>query len=624
MIYKYMDFAQLPDDKKVALAKLMLTPLNSAKEIKDWAKFYLDLELPTENTDPDSTSNVLDSAWYIYETMKLNLGNERPGAIMISCREGLKTIIVTILELLLMIHLQLEVGHAAAIESQSSIALSYIEGFINKIGPLLEAAGWEPKSTNKRVIKYKTPQKKMPFIKVVICSSRGMNGLHVSILFLDELDLADKAALKEGRNIVGYSRGIYGMQVYVSSYKYSFGNVAEALEKAEDMNYKILKWNLMDLAERCPTSRHLPDGIKQDMYVSKSLPLKNLNLQEYHELPEIEKPKYDLIKDAHAGCVKCPLLPLCKKRLSEKDPSATGGFYKPISSVIQKFRENDPDTAESQLLCRRPGSEGLVYPRFSPINNTITAKQALEILLDAPTKYANVSEATLIHTMQNMGVEFYCGVDWGFDHDFVILVVAKIPNGEWWLVDCYACPGLEGDDLLQVGIAYRDKYNPIKWFCDTNRPDLIKTFIKNGMRCADFKKDVLAGITAVRSKIVNSSGKRSLKILSNDANKRVVTAVSKHRFQLDGQGNVTPNPADEKGIADICDSLRYLGQNLWKISGTYKPSVEYTDDPTKSAIGNKINNTVNEQMKNEVLKRISGNAVYVGTSKKKGGFHFSG
>jgi len=620
-----MDFSLLTEEKKKHLSELMLTPLNSAAEIKDWAKFYLDLELPTENSDPDSSSNPLDAAWYIYETFKHNWGDRRPGAIMISCREGLKTIIVTILELLLLVHFQLEVGHAAAIESQSSIALGYIEGFILKISPLLDAAGWEPRSSNKRVIRYRTPQGKNPYIKIVICSSKGMNGLHSNVLFLDELDLADKAALKEGRNITGFSKGIYGMMVLVSSYKYSFGNVAEALEKADDMNYKVLKWNLVDLTERCPTSRHLPAGPKQDIYVSKNLPLKNLTVQEFTELADIEKVKYSLIKDAHEGCVKCPLLPLCKKRLSEKDASATGGFYKPISSVIQKFKENDPDIAESQLLCRRPGSEGLVYPRFSSSlekGNVITNKQAYETLI-GPTKSQNVSDITLLHEMQKANIEFYCGVDWGFSHDTTILVVAKIPNGEWWLVETYACPGLEFDDILQTAKSFRDKYNPVKWFVDTAMPAYILSFNKNGMKCPKYTKDVMGGISAVRSKIMTSSGKRWFKILQNETNKRAISAISKHRFQLDGQGNVTPNPADEIGIADICDSLRYIGQNLWAVRGHYRPSVEYTDDPSKVGLVHKPDMTVNEQMKQEIAKRISGNSVWVSTSKKKGGFNFN-
>lgn len=618
-----MDFSALDDKKKENLAKLMLTPLNSAQEIKDWAKFYLDLELPTDNTDPESTSNPLDACWYIYETFKNNWGEQRPGAIMISSREGLKTIIVTIVELLLLLHFQLDIGHAAAIESQSAIALGYIEGFLIKIKPLLDAAGWVEHSTNKRLIKYKTPQNKTPFIKVVICSSKGMNSLHSNVLFLDELDLADKAALKEGKNIVGYSKGIYGMQVFVSSYKYSFGNVAEALEKADEMHYKVLKWNLIDLTERCPTDRHRPDEPKQDMYVTKNLPLRNLTVEEYFGLPEIEKPKYELIKDAHAGCVKCPLLPLCKKKLSEKKQSASGGFYKPIASVIQKFRENDPDTAESQLLCRKPGSEGLVYPRFSKVQNSISIKDAY-ITLMGPTKQNSISENTLLQAMKTAGIEFYCGVDWGFTHDTVIIVVAKIPNGDWWVMETYSCPGLEFDDILEIAKTYRDKYDPIKWFADTAMPAYLKSFNKNGMKCVDFKKDVLGGIAAVRSKIVNSSGKRSLKILANESNKGLLEAIAKHRFQLDGQGNVTSSPADEMGIADKADALRYLGQNLWAVKGTYKPNTLFTDDPNSRQQIHNPNIKPNEQMMQEIAKRVSGDAsVVVSTSKKKGGFIFS-
>ena len=618
-----MDFAQLLDDKKADLAKLMLTPLNSAQEIKDWVKAFLDLELPTENTDPASTSNPLDAAWYVYETFKLNIGNQRPGAIMISSREGLKTIIVTILELLLLVHFQLEVGHAAAIESQSSIAFGYIQGFLQKIHPLLKAAGWEELDSNKRVLKYKTPQGKRPYIKIVICTSKGMNGLHSNVLFLDELDLADKAALKEGKNIVGYSKGIHGMQVFVSSYKYSFGNVAEALEKADEMNYKVLKWNLLDLAEKCPKERHLPDEAKQDMWISNDLPLRKYTTEEYGLLPDLERDKLELVKDAHAGCVKCPILPLCKKKLADKSDHATGGFYKPISSVIQKFKENDPDMAESQLLCRRPGSEGLVYPRFSKLENAITNKEAYEIITGGPCRYSAVTDATLLYAMQNAGIEFYAGVDWGFNHPFVILIVAKIPNGEWWLVETYTCSELDIDDILDTAKSFRDKYNPIKWWCDTSRPDYMKAFNKNGMRCPDFKKDVLAGIAAVRSKIVNSSGKRTFRIIQNEGNKKTTEAMLKHRFQLDTQGNVTPNPADEPGIADICDSARYIGQNMWSVKGTYKPAVEYTDDPGKVGMPKAGNHSVNEQMKNEIAKRLSGNSVYIGTSKKKGGFHFS-
>jgi hypothetical protein len=623
-----VDFSLLDEKQKQNLASLMLDPLNSAQEVKDWIRTFLDLEIPNENTDEDSTSNPLDSIWYIYNTFKTNSGDKNPGAVLISSREGMKTISVTILELLLLVHFQLDIGHAAAIESQSAVALRYIEGFLLKIGPLLKAAGWEIPSQNKRMLRFKTPQGKQPYIMVVICSPKGMNSLHSNVLFLDELDLADKEALREGRNIVGYSKGIYGMTVYISSYKYSIGNVTDILEKAEEMNYKILKWNILDVTERCPEERHRSDEPKRDIYISKELPLKNLTEQEFLELSDIERQKYILFKDSYAGCLSCSLAPICKGNLAKKSAGATGGFFKPITTVIQKFKENDPETATSQLLCRKPGSEGLVYPRFSSnvdTGNIISVKKAYEFLI-GPTGDKMVPESLLISEMIRAGIEFYCGVDWGMGgvHDTVILVIAKIPTGEWWLVETYAAPGMEFTDTLEIAKSFRDKYRPIKWFADNAVPIFLTSFNKNGMRCAEYKKDVLGGISAVRSKLLNSNGKRYFKVLATEGNKKSISAISKHRFKLDGQGMGTLDPADEPGIADICDALRYIGQNLWAVKGHYRPDVAFTDDPTKMEKHNNSNPTHSEQMRKEISKRVAGSSIQISSStKKKGGFFFN-
>lgn len=183
----FKDFKALTDDQKREMAELMFTPLNNSQEIKDWARSFLDLELPLEITDPESTSSPLDAIWQIYNTAKNNSGDVMPGAILLSCREGMKTISVAILELLLMLHFSLTIAHGAATETQSSVAVGYINDFIMKIEPLLEIAGWENITQNKRTIQYRTPDNKTPFIKIVICTAKGMNSLHSSVLILDEL-----------------------------------------------------------------------------------------------------------------------------------------------------------------------------------------------------------------------------------------------------------------------------------------------------------------------------------------------------------------------------------------------------------------------------------------------------
>lgn len=626
-----MNLEGMSDADRMKWAQAMFMPLNSSEDIKNWVKTYLELEIPLEITDPDSNSSPLDAVWQIYNTFKNNTGDKNPGYILMSCREGMKTVSVAILETLLLLHFQLDIGHAAATEDQSSVALGYIEGFLLKIEPLFRLMGWVNLTKNKRKFEFQTPQKKKPYIKIVICSLKGMNSLHSNVLFLDELDLADPKALKEGANITGYSKGIHGITVYLSTRKYAFGNMAVAIDKARDMNYKLINWNIIDVTERCPETRHLPNGPRQDMYVAKNLPLQKLTKEEFEILPAVEKPKWDVVENAYEGCVSCPLLAVCKGRLAAKSKDATGGFYKPISSVIQAFAKNDPDTAEAQLMCWKPGSVGLVYPRFSSDvskGNVISLKDAYESLFGPTTKAIN--ELTLLNDMKNLGILFYAGVDWGYTHDFVITIVALIPNGDIWLMETYASPGLEFSDQLEIAKTFRDKYNVHKWFADTAMPSSIKTFNRSGMKCPNFKKDVMGGIEAMRSKILTSSGTRKFKIIANESNRKAITALTKHRFQLDGQGNTTLNPDDTTGIADICDTLRYIGQNLFPVKGYQKPEHVWIDsagtplDPNDPEARKKaeVASVHQNQMINEIAKLV-GPADAVISTNKKGGFFFT-
>lgn len=617
-----MDFRLSTDEEKKKYCELLFAPLSSAQQLKHWVRAFIGLELPLEITDPDSTSSPLDAVWQIYESFKNNSGDKTPSYILLSCREGMKTISVAIVETLLLLHFQLEIAHAASIEAQSSVGLGYISDFIGKVKPLMEFAGWKDTTANKRTIKFLTPQGKQPFIKVLICTVKGMNSLHVNALFLDELDLADPKALKQARNIVGYSKGVYGITVYLSTRKYAFGNMNAAIESAAEKNYKIIKWNILDVTEACPTSRHLPNEPKEDRYVAQNLPLRQITKEEFNFLPDPEKHKWELIKDAHKGCQSCPLLPVCKKRLADKPQTATGGFYKPIVSVIQKFRDNDPDTAEAELMCWKPGSEGLIYPRFNSQlgkGNVIDHATAYETLTGE--KRAHVSELTLLEAMFKAGIQFYAGVDWGYTHDFVIVITALIPNGEVWVMETFASPGLEFADQLEVGKSFRDKYPIQAWYCDTGMPSHLKSFTKNGMRSPKFTKDVLGGIEALRSKITDATGKRLFKILTHHTNKKTITALTKHRFILDGQGNPTMTPDDDRGIADICDTLRYIGQNRFPVKGTQKPNASWSENEQYAMLQNP---TVTEQMKNEIATRIveNGGTLNSGT-RKKGSFHWN-
>ena len=160
----------------------------------------------------------------------------------------------------------------------------------------------------------------------------------------------------------------------------------------------------------------------------------------------------------------------------------------------------------------------------------------------------------------------------------------------------------------------------MKWYCDTSAPAYIKAFIRNGCPCPKFTKDVMGGIGSVRSKIITATGKRLLKVLETDANKKVRTAIMKHNFLLDGQGQVTATPDDTPGIADICDSLRYLGQNMFPLSGPQTQNITAMDPSIQSIPQEQKHTQEQHEVMKKELERAIGKPISIGSTGKRGGF----
>jgi hypothetical protein len=615
-----VNFREQTPEKLQEMAVDLFRHLEDATDLKDWIKVYFGLDMPQGFIDSDSNSSPVDAMWTIYSTIKNNTGNKTPGFIMLSCREGFKTLSASILETLLMLHFQVTIAHMAAIQSQSAKSIQYINYFFNKIQPLLDVAGWLNRSQNKSKVEYRTPGGEDVYIKVVIASLSGANSEHTSLLFVDEIDVVrERIAYEEAKLIPGYAKGIYPLTIKLSTRKFAFGLMQQELDAAPISGDVILRWNIVDVAERCPTERHLPEGPKEDRYVSKSLPLKQISVEDYHNLPDVEQPKFELVKQAFLGCKSCPLLPVCKMGLANRPAKAKGGLYKPIDVVINNFKKINPDMGEAQLMCWRPSSKGLVYPRFeSSLNggNVITLEKAYEVLMGEFRK--KVSENDLLMVMKQLKIRFYAGVDWGYTHDFVIVIFAMLPNGEIWVVDCFSSPGMEFADQLEVAKSYRDKYDVDKWFCDTAMPASLKSFNRNGMKAPDFKKDVMGGIEALRSKILDGYGRRLFKVLLIESTKKIVTAFVKHHFKLDAGGNPTLEPDDTPGVSDQADAMRYVAQNLFPIKGPQRPQMVTPEEQ-----GQRSSNPAAEaQMKAEIASRLGGGKHSGGTGKK-GGFSWS-
>lgn len=170
-----MSFKDLTEEQKIEMCEEMFRPLESINELKDWILGFFDLDMPNGHIDPDSNSSPIEAMWEIYSCVKENRGEDNPGYIMLSAREGYKTLSASILEVLLIVHFKVTIAHLAAIQAQSAKAIQYINFFFNKIEPLLEHSGWEKTSENKSKVSYRTKEGEDVYVRVIVATMAGAN-----------------------------------------------------------------------------------------------------------------------------------------------------------------------------------------------------------------------------------------------------------------------------------------------------------------------------------------------------------------------------------------------------------------------------------------------------------------
>lgn len=558
------------------LAKTFLVKFSSPLHVKQWIDNFIGLDLPDSWVDPDSNSSPIH---WIYETYKMyeaNMAHTSPDTIVISSRESYKTLSEAIFAVIMMAHFGASIAHMAAIVPQATAAQKYIEMFIAKVKPYMDYHGIVLDSQNSKELTLKfdqgKPTERTAYMKIIVCTITGANSAHTNIFTIDEIDTIRSKegirAYKEAQYIPGVFNGQHPVTIKTSTLKFPGGLFTREMEKAIKNNYRVFRWNIIDITEKCEPERHRPDEPHVKVYTAKSLPLKTISEEEWRNLNSKEQELYDE-HEAMAGCVKCPLLPVCKGRLAKRPETDKGGLWKPIDFTIAQFGKTDPDLAEAQLMCWKPSSQGMVYPRFldkpDGTGNTYTLAQAWKVFTgDEMPSGAGYNE--LIAMMLERGIKFYCGVDWGFRHAFAITVSAILPNGEWWIVDAYSVPGLEFEQMVDLSMAVRDMYKPAKWYADTSQPMFIKGFKRRRMPCADFKKDVMGGIESTRGQIVDAKGRRRLKVLKHERTEVVLRMFAEHCFLLDTLGNLTKEP-DDGEFADCADTVRYQAQNLFKPRG---------------------------------------------------------
>jgi len=555
----------LPPEELDALKReLILRPLESKEELRAWIYLFFDILFPMGTVYPDSTHGPIDAMWVIYNLMKTGESSECPQVAMLSSRDSYKTLNAAALEVLCMIHFKIPIAHMAAIKAQSAKAIQYINGFFRKIKPFLEYHGWTKKSDSKTYIDWITPEGDTVWLNIVTATIAGANSEHVPMLFIDEVDVVqDPRALREAKMIPSMWGKFFPLTIYLSTRKFAGGLMEKTLDETISSGGKILRWNIIDVTERISKEEAKADLPKVTRYVTRELPMQTLMPEDWKELPVETQVKYEKI-EAYQGIADHPMLPIMKNYLVDRPQEDIGDLYKPLVAVHNNFKQTPSDMGEAQLLCNKPSSSGLVYPRFDKNLNILSVREAINKITGNKGDIDNFEY--LKEYIKGLGIPIIGGADWGFTDLTVMVVLGMLPGGEVLHLDTMALAELEIDDIVKYGKELQDDWGVQRWYVDQAYPAYIKTLRrKANWKCPKFTKVVADGIAGVQSKIVNSSNVRKYYIIDTPNNKQVADAFGTYRWALDGKGEPIegkPEHGDD-GTADIMDAIRYPAQNIF-------------------------------------------------------------
>jgi hypothetical protein len=612
--------------------KLLFTRCESKEHLRNWIRMFLSqenskLEFPDSHIEPTSNSTVMDMLWEFYEAgvnnhlFKTENGAPASRMLVYASRDSYKTLGAAVLELLGMLHMHRSCVHLAAIKDQSSQAQRYLRKFLSK--PLLSPFIYGDNVTMIQVKWYVDPNtndiislnelKNLPLNErsnytvfhdyySIICTAtlNGVNSQHTPLMIIDELDLCQANIVSEASMIPSCGVDEDGtrqpaLTLLTSTRKFSTGMVMDTIANAENTGTVIRHWNWLDVSKKCPEYLCQTQKGYRDLWVD-DVSYEAYKSKEYLELrakqPKIANRCNQI--SVPVGCLDCKIMKYCRGLLSNVTDNASCLNDVEYSTIPKIVNQGDHNKVVTQLLCRRPGNEGSVYPMYNPDIHLISGNE-IWVKVKGEEVSKTIDQDDLINLFRLIGARFAIGIDFGFNHPFAVVFSAM------WQKVCYVLDYTEVQHLSEAEqVAFlkrRYQYlNPVLW-PDTAAAGAMASLRKAGFQVKSHTKNILGGIESVRAALKPvGSESPNLFLLSNENPSLGCMLLSRriqsYNMKRDGAGNPIDEPLDQDD--DGCDALRYLVSNELSRKNVFEKKNEEprVEDPVRDII---------ESIRNEVL-----------------------
>lgn len=144
-------------------------------------------------------------------------------------------------------------------------------------------------------------------------------------------------------------------------------------------------------------------------------------------------------------------------------------------------------------------AQGVVYPDFKKEVHTLFKDEIKQIRM----------------------TEYFCGVDWGFEHHGSIVLMGRSEDDKYYLIEEHAHQHKFIEDWIDIANGIKERFGNIPFYCDTARTEHIRAFENAGINAHYADKNVLTGIETVAKLIVenrlyiNRDAKRYLEEIYN-------------------------------------------------------------------------------------------------------------
>ena len=591
--------------EEIERRKYLFRRCTTKQEVHDWVYVFLDLDLPGDKVDDDSTATPLDMVWDSYAHF-LGLGVQDASRILYyASRDGGKTLCESVIEVLALLHLDVSVVHLASIEEQSRNAQRYLKKFFMLPDLRGFVRGDNVRETEvvlfrhindysnvltEPEFKVLPPEEKLSYkevinrAEIVVATMQSVNGKHALLLVLDEIDvLQNPVVYQEAANIptaVNRDDGTtqLPLTVLTSTRKSAFGLVQDEINRADETGLVVKHWNILDVTKKCPVTRHLSLLPKFTVFTSKE-DLKTVDEDTYQMLSFKEKERYAKT-ECYQGCVRnCKMFAACQgKLINQKGDSR---FLKPVKHTQNQFKNNTVEMAQAQLLCWKPASIGLIYSRFDKIKHVITPTQAYrKVYGELPPDPNFYTKAMLTRDLMARGLEAYGGLDFGHTHCFAF--VGGFKDGPLGLIThSISVPELDPGQMINI----MEPFKPIAFniYPDTADPGMIKLLRKAGFKMMKWSKkpgSVVGGINIVKYKLNPAIGEPELflvKDIEEDSGMDIlIKQMAEYHWKTDSAGRPTDIPSDVDD--DSVDAERYFIMNVFTPKGGLTVSMESPDE----------------------------------------------